>query len=238
MLSVLVESRKARRRGWRGVAASVVVHAMVIGGAVYATAAATEPPRPREVIAMNIPLPTADPGEPAHGGGGARTGAAPTPPDDPALPAPPRIPTAPMPPIDVPTISLDSVLAHPMDLSGGTARGDASARGGRGVGGSGADGVFDPAGVDRLAEPLPGNPRPDYPAALREAGVTGAVTARFVIDSTGRVEPRSITFDGDPNALFAAAVRSALARSRYQPAEVRGRAVRVLARQDFLFSLK
>ena len=63
------------------------------------------------------------------------------------------------------------------------------------------------------------------------------VTAQFVVDSTGRVDQRSIAFVGEANVLFERAVRRALEQARFTPAMLRGRPVRMMMRQDFVFRI-
>jgi protein TonB len=82
-----------------------------------------------------------------------------------------------------------------------------------------------------------GNPTPLYPTALRSAQLEGTVVARFVVDTSGRAEPASVSFREASHPLFADAVRQALLRSRYLPAMLNGRKVRQLVEQRFAFSL-
>jgi TonB family protein len=99
-------------------------------------------------------------------------------------------------------------------------------------------GVQTAAAVDQLAAPLPGNGAPQYPGPLRTAAVEGSVVVTFVVDTTGRAEPTSITIISATHALFADAVRQWLARTRYVPAEIHGRRVRQLVQQEVGFNLK
>ncbi|HEU4641482.1 MAG TPA: energy transducer TonB [Gemmatimonadaceae bacterium] len=232
MFTVLVESRKRRRFGWRGATASVLAHAALVVGAVRATVVGMEPPPPHETpIPLTPYLPPNDP-VPTSRAGGTSGAAGPHRVERP-LPALPHVPPVSIHEGGLPSISMDSLISGAVDFSpagssAGEARGD----------GLPAGSVYESSGVDRLAEPLPGNPPPVYPSALRSAGVEAVLSARFVIDTTGRVERGSIAFDGAPDALFAAAVRHALERSRFTPAEARGRRVRVLARQSFVFRIE
>ena len=91
--------------------------------------------------------------------------------------------------------------------------------------------------VDVPARPMPGNPQPVYPSFLRSAHVEGVIAAHFVVDSTGRVEPGSITFESGGNALFESAVRRALLASRYEPARADGHAVAMRVEQSFAFRI-
>ena len=92
--------------------------------------------------------------------------------------------------------------------------------------------------VDREVMPLATNPVPRYPAALRAAGIEGSVSARFVVDTTGRVIMESVIVDAADHPLFAAAVIEALRRSRFRAAELRGRKVPQLVAQPFLFVIR
>ena len=89
--------------------------------------------------------------------------------------------------------------------------------------------------VDRQVVPFSSNPSPAYPEALRAARIEGSVSARFVVDTTGSVMMESVVVDATDHRLFAEAVVEALRRSRFTPAELRGRKVRQLVVQPFLF---
>ena len=64
----------------------------------------------------------------------------------------------------------------------------------------------------RAVPPL-GQPR--YPAALRRAGQGGKVVVSFVIDTAGRVDPRSARVTSSPDPALSAAVCDFLPRARY-----------------------
>jgi len=98
-------------------------------------------------------------------------------------------------------------------------------------------GVYSEALVERTVWPRRGNPAPGYPERLRSAGIDRRFFVVFVVDTTGRVEKESISFPPEANELFTQAVRRALLRSRYFPAEVAGRPVRQEVRQEFVFKL-
>jgi protein TonB len=90
--------------------------------------------------------------------------------------------------------------------------------------------------VDKVVIALPGT-EPRYPSMLQSAGVEGDVHAQFVVDTLGRVERGSVRILDASHDLFAAAVRDALGRARFKPAEAGGRKVRQLAEQTFTFRL-
>ena len=92
--------------------------------------------------------------------------------------------------------------------------------------------------VDRQVQPLPNNGTPRYPERLRAASVEGEVTARFIVDTTGTVEPSSIAILRTTHTLFADAIRNWLSGTRYVPAELEGRRVRQLVEQRFEFSVR
>jgi TonB family protein len=87
------------------------------------------------------------------------------------------------------------------------------------------------------AWPLTSNPTPEYPTELQEQGVRGFVRARFMVDSTGHVDPATFQVLQSSAPAFTEAVRRVLERLRYQPAEVQGRKVQQLTEQTFTFGL-
>jgi len=104
-------------------------------------------------------------------------------------------------------------------------------------GGSVTGQIYTAQTVDRIVAPLPGNPAPPYPARLSNAGVEGEVLARFVVDTTGRVEAPTIEIQQASHALFGEAVRRWLTQNRYSPALAGGRPVRQLVQQRIGFTL-
>jgi periplasmic protein TonB len=152
------------------------------------------------------------------------------------LTAPIHVPTA------LPDIDLSKGVTDEADFSGrGVAGGFA-----RGViGGVVTDvpprlengGAYLITEVERIAEPYPGNPVPRYPDSFRAAGIEGSVTLLFVIDTTGRADLSSIRVRHTDSDLFTASAREALERSRFRPAEIGGRKVRMLVEQPFVFAL-
>jgi serine/threonine-protein kinase len=66
-----------------------------------------------------------------------------------------------------------------------------------------------------------------YPGELASSGVSGSVTATFVVNPDGRVDPSSIRIVSSPNAAFNGPTQSVLRRARFRPATVHGQPVRV-----------
>ena len=91
--------------------------------------------------------------------------------------------------------------------------------------------------VEKAVVAIPGTATPRYPSMLQSAGVEGSVRAQFVVDTLGRVEQGSFRALESTHDLFTAAVRDALSRARFKPAEVGGRRVRQLVEQSFSFSI-
>ena len=221
----LMESKRTRQSSVGATAASVLVHVAVIGVAAYATLGATPTAAPAVTAPRVIYVPTEV--HPLTNAGGHREPPRPCAPLE-CLPLP-RAPIVET-PVSLPTV--DPVTAgppieFPVDgIAGATA----------GAGKGAPDGT--PLEIAEVpATALAGNPLPVYPALLRTTNVHGIVNARFVVDTSGRVEPPSITFDGESDRLFQEAVRRALLGSRFHPAMNAGRRVRMLVRQDFVFRL-
>lgn len=64
--------------------------------------------------------------------------------------------------------------------------------------------------------PLPDNPAPAYPAALRDAGLTGSVVIKMRVDRTGAVIPSSVTVISETDSAFTAEVRRVIPAWRFQ----------------------
>lgn len=91
------------------------------------------------------------------------------------------------------------------------------------------------------AEPWP-QPRagagPHFPEVLKREGVEGGAVVRFVVDSTGRVDPHSLRTVSATRREFADAARQYLRTdARYRPARRDGRPVCALQQPPFLFRL-
>jgi protein TonB len=91
--------------------------------------------------------------------------------------------------------------------------------------------------VDKEVRAYSSNRIPVYPEILRARGVEGEVFARFVVSESGRVDMKSFEVISATSPAFANAVRYALERARFQPAEAGGRKVAQLVEQRFQFRL-
>ena len=230
----LPESQRSRRRSPGGALASVTLHAALIALAVVATAqgrdAAAARPETTPVVYRTMPAEPAPPVSSPSARGGAM--GAPRPAERrvaPPLTVPGELPPIALPStgeivvgVRVPGPSFDGPgVAPPGDVGPGLASGD---------------GPLPAHLVDRAAAPrVVVTPR--YPESLRARGLEGEVVARYVVDSTGRVRDGSVEIVAATNDLFADAVRQALARTRFVPAEHAGRPVAQLVEQRFEFRI-
>lgn len=81
-------------------------------------------------------------------------------------------------------------------------------------------------------------PLPVYPELLRQAGVQGQVVLEAVVDTTGRVQPASVSVVSATHSGFVAPARQALVATLFRPARVGGRAVPMLVRVPFDFTIR
>ena len=236
MFNELLESKPKKQRSPGSAAFSLVLHTVLIIGAVYATSRADEivdAVKDEKVEFVEEVKPKEEPPPPEE--------KAPPPPEVAAAPPPPKgfqVLTAPIDIPDViPDIDLTKSITNEADFSGvGVAGGVA-----KGVeGGTGpviTDAPLYEFQVEKPALAVAGAGQPAYPSVLRSANVQGRVTATFVVDTTGRAEPGTFKALESDHELFTAAVRTALPRMRFIPAEVGGRKVKMWVQQAFEFRL-
>jgi len=227
MLDMLLESKAKRERSRAGVALSAAAHTALIGAALYATAQAhPEPPKPFEII-RPVYFPPAVHAAPSQT----------SPPNSSRVPVrqihfvPPKID------ISVPTVEIPSTLTRATDFSRGALTGPTDDERAHGGLEGGVNALFLPEQVEKQVSLAPGSKPPRYPESLRTAGVEGRVMALFVVSDRGLVEEGSIRILRSDNPLFDDAVRSALGRMRFSPAESGGKKVRQLVQMPFLFTL-
>jgi protein TonB len=228
-MRTLLESRPRPHRTRGGATASVLIHAALIAGAAAVTANAgvgLEPDVPTSVI---FQAPASLPPRPHAGlpGGGAGASTAPDAPDVPTV-----------------DVSVPESIGEPPDVIRATdddrgllpwpgRDGPPGPRGGVGSG----EGALTAPEVEHAVVLLSAPLHPRYPESLRLAGVAGDVVVRFVVDTTGRVEPLSVQIVRSTHPLFTEAVRRVLPGARFAPAEAGGRRVRQLVEQPFSFAI-
>src|SRR6476646_7911049 len=230
MFNQLLESKAKKQRMAGGTVFSVVLHTVLIGGAVYATARAgikdekakaekiqfvemkkdvpvkKEPPPPKEVIAKPPP-----------------------PKGFQRLPAPVKID------IKIPEIDLSKAITNENDFSGKGVKGGT----GNGVVGGIANNntTYFEFQVEKPAESLPDNPKPKYPSVLESSGIAGEVQAQFVVKSEGKADMDSFKVLKTTNELFTQAVKNVLPRMHFSPAMIGGKPVNQLVQQSFQFAV-
>ena len=265
MMNVLLESKPRKERKAGGTIFSVAVHSALIFFAVYATAQAgiaderenreekvtfvktkvAEPPPKREEPKPEPPKPKKAEPKPKV----QPKPLAPLPPAPKAEIAPPKGFKVLQAPVNIPTtlpqIDLSAKVTNEADFTGkGTA-------GGSSTGTEGSSGTKEgaPAGtaidteknyaefeVERQVSAISGT-NVEYPESMRASGAEGQVLAEFVVNENGRVESGSFKVLESSNPAFTAAVKSALPRMKFRPAQIGKTNVSQVVQQAFVFKL-
>jgi TonB family protein len=76
---------------------------------------------------------------------------------------------------------------------------------------------------------------PRYPSAMKAAGISGEVSAQYVVDETGRIEMPTFKVLKSSGPEFTAAVKEVLPSWRLNPASIHGKKVKQLVQQAFEF---
>jgi len=259
MMNTLLESKPRKTRSAGGTIFSVVLHSAIVFFAVFATARAGVPeerenpeqkvnfvrvkksePPPPEVKKEPPPPKVKKEPKPAPK-------AVVLPPAPKAEIAPPKgfkVLEAPIAvPTKIPEIDLSAKVTNEADFSGKGAAGGSST----GVEGSngtkeGAEGGVDTNKnyaefeVERQVSAISGT-NVEYPEVMRSSGVTGEVLAEFVVNENGRVEAGSFKVLSSTNSAFTQAVKSALGKMRFRPAQIGKTNVSQVVQQAFVFKL-
>jgi protein TonB len=236
MFNNLIESKPKKQRTTGGLIFSGIIHALIGTAAVYGTLQAKEQlekPKAEKVEFVEMKK-KEEPPPPKE---------VPPPPKDVVMAPPPpkgfQVLTAPVKVPDVlPDIDLSKKVTDEADFSGkGVAGGVA-----KGVVGGTApvntDQPYFEFQVEKQVAMVPGQSVLVYPEQLRSANVEGEVLAQFVVDENGRYEPGTFKVLKSTNEQFTNAVKNALPRMKFYPAEVGGRKVKQLVQQPFTFSLQ
>ena len=236
MFNNLIESQAKRQKRIGGSITSIIVHAGVVAALVVVTANAGI--KEEEKVEEKVDFVEVKPDEPKP----VEPEKPPPPPDAVVAPPPPKgfqVLSAPIEiPNVIPDIDLSKKVTDEADFSGkGVAGGVAKGvEGGKGPVPQGDQPYFD-FQVEKPVVAAPGSAGPAYPDMLRSAGIEGQVLAQFVVDTTGRADMSTFKALRSDNDLFTTAVKNALQRMRFLPAEVGGRKVKQLVQQPFQFSL-
>jgi len=89
--------------------------------------------------------------------------------------------------------------------------------------------------VQKPVRALPNQPAPSYPEEMRRSGIQGEVLAQFVVDTLGHAEMSTFKVLRSTHEEFTYAVRIALPKIRFFPAELNKRRVRQMVQMPFHF---
>jgi len=229
MFNQLLESKAKKEKMAGGTVFSIVLHTILIGAAVYATARAgikdekTKAEKIQFVEMKKEPVPEKKPEPPKE------VVVKPPPPKGfQVLRAPVKID------IKIPEIDLSKAITNEADFSG------KGVKGGTGtgvVGGTATNQTYFEFQVEKPAEMLAESPKPKYPSVLESSGIAGEVQAQFVVSSSGKADMDSFKVLKSTNELFTQAVKNVLPRMRFSPAMIGGKSVNQLVQQSFQFAV-
>jgi protein TonB len=230
MFDNLIETKPKKPKTAKGMVISVLVHAVIITGAVIGTLQAKEAfEKPREEKVDFIDMKKDEPPPPDKQEA--------PPPEVIAAPPPPKgfqVLTAPIKIPDVlPEIDLSKKVTDEADFSGKGVVGGIA----KGVGNGPADQTYFEFQVEKQVSSVPGTVNLRYPDMLRSANVEGEVLVQFVVDTTGRADLSQFKVLKTSHELFTNSVKNALSQMRFYPAEIGGRKVKQLVQQPFNFTL-
>jgi protein TonB len=231
MFNQLLESKAKKDKMAGGTVFSIVLHTVLIGGAVYATAAAgvkDEKAKAEKIqfVEMKKEPPKVIEKEPPP----KEVVVKPPPPKGfQVLRAPVKID------IKIPEIDLSKAMTNEADFSGKGVKGGT----GTGVVGGVANTnqTYFEFQVEKPAEMLQDSPKPKYPSVLESSGIAGEVQAQFVVSSGGKADMDSFKVLKSTNELFTQAVKNVLPRMRFSPAMIGGKPVNQLVQQSFQFAV-
>jgi protein TonB len=231
MFNQLLESRAKKQKMAGGTTFSIVLHTVLIGAAVYATArAGVKDEKAKSEKIQFVEMKKEPPKVPDKPPPPKEVVVKPPPPKGfQVLRAPVRID------IKIPEIDLSKAITNENDFSG---KGVKGGTGSGVVGGiANTNQTYFEFQVEKPAESLPDNPKPKYPSVLESSGIAGEVQAQFVVRSDGKADMDSFKVLKSTNELFTQAVKNVLPRMRFSPAQIGGKPVNQLVQQAFQFAV-
>ena len=230
MFTQLVESKPATSKGKGSTVLSFVAHYGLVLGVLYTSAEArivNEGPKPEKVVFTQPEVEEQPKQAP--------------PPEIVVAPPPVKVPTAVTAPIEIPSTLPDIDLTHPpTDPSQFMGKRGPAVEPGRVESAepvARADNALFEYEVEKPVSQAPNSAVPAYPDILRQAGVEGSAIVSFVVDTTGRVDLTTFKVVHSTHELFSTAVRNALPRMRFIPAETSRGKVRQVVQQPFSFAI-
>ncbi|HEU5170391.1 MAG TPA: TonB family protein [Gemmatimonadales bacterium] len=233
MFENLIESKAKKQKTVGQTVVSVLVHGLLIFGAVKATQGVAETIADRPIDTTMVFLKPPEPPPPPP----------PPPPEDVVVvqnPPPKGFQTLVAPtdiPKDIPPIDLKEKAFDPKDFTGkGVEGGIATGV----VGGTGPVDVkaevFTEAELDDPVRVI-SMPNPRYPPVLQSAGIAGRVEMQWIVDTTGHAEQGSFKILKSTHSAFEEPAREAVMKAVFKPARFRGRPVRQLVQQAVSFKI-
>lgn len=229
MFNQLIESKAKKQKMAGGTVFSIVLHTVLIAGAVYATArAGVKDEKAKAEKIQFVEMKKEPPPEKK-----------PPPPKEVVLKPPPpkgfQVLRAPLRiDIKIPEIDLSKAVTNEKDFSG---KGVAGGTGNGVVGGTATNQTYFDFQVEKPAEMLPDQPKPKYPSVLESSGIAGQVQAQFVVGMDGKADMDTFKALSSTNELFTQSVKNALSRMRFSPAMIGGKPVKQLVQQMFQFAV-
>ena len=255
MFNKLVASGGAKKSFWtaKTIATSVVLHGLLVAGAVAASTGYDPTAKKDEELVdfMEMKEDEPKPEEPKPEEPKPEEPEPPKP--EPQQAAPPVVkgfqeiqPPA-EPPKDIPAVDPNQQAVKAEDFSGQGKAGGAAEGIEKGVAQNietretpADEGVYDISSVEE--KPSPRNPADvmryverNYPPLLRDAGVGGTVVLKFQVNEDGTVAASTIEVVSSENEQFSDVAKKAVERMRFRPAKVNDRAVKVLVTLPITF---
>ena len=233
MFNQLLESKAKKQKMAGGTVFSIVLHTVLIAGAVYATARAGTKDEKSKAEKIQFVEVKKEPPKP-------KVDEPPPPKEVVVKPPPPKgfqVLRAPVKiDIKIPEIDLSKAITNENDFTGKGVKGGS---GSGVVGGTGpvTNQTYFEFQVEKPAEMLQDSPKPKYPSVLESSGIAGEVQAQFVVKSDGRADMDTFKVLKSTNELFTQAVKNVLPRMHFSPAQIGGKPVNQLVQQSFQFAV-
>jgi periplasmic protein TonB len=227
----LIESKQKGHRTVGQSALSVVVHGLIVFGAIKATqgVAETIKNRPVDTTMVFLKPPPPPPPPPNQPPPDVVVAANPPPKGFQTVVAPTDIPK------DIPPIDLNEKPFDPKDFTGKGVEGGVAAGVAGGTGPVSGE-VFLEAQLDDPVQPI-SIPTPRYPPVLQSAGIAGAVDLQYIVDTTGHAEPASFKVMKTTHPAFVEPAQEAIRKGVFKPAKFKGQPVRQLVQQRISFKV-
>jgi periplasmic protein TonB len=227
----LIESKQKGHRTVGQSALSLVVHGLIILGAIKATqgVAETIKNRPVDTTMVFLKPPPPPPPPPNQPPPDVVVAANPPPKGFQTVVAPTDIPK------DIPPIDLSEKPFDPKDFTGKGVEGGVAAGVAGGTGPVSGE-VFLEAQLDDPVQPI-SIPTPRYPPVLQSAGIAGAVDLQYIVDTTGHAEPASFKVMKTTHPAFVEPAQEAIRKGVFKPAKFKGQPVRQLVQQRISFKV-